>query len=143
MIKFELLKFGSLRETAVHFIKYSFVGFLNAIFAIIVYFLLLKILRINYLISFSISWVSGVLLTYIINFIWVFRPGDKINFKNRLWKYVLIYGVSYIINLVLLKTIVDLVQTDPFFVQLFILPMVVVINFAGIKYWALKPAKEV
>lgn len=138
MTNFTLSKSGPVRETIVHFIKYSLVGFLNAIFSILVYFILLKILKINYLIAFSISWASGILLTYSINFLWVFKPEDKLSFKNRLWKYVSIFVVSYSINIVLLKHFTELLEIDPFIIQLFILPLIVMINFCGVKYWALR-----
>jgi putative flippase GtrA len=125
-------------ELIVHFTKYSLVGILNAIFTIAVYFALLKALHMHYLMAFSISWASGVLLTYSINFLWVFKPEENISFKNRFWKYVLIFVTSYLINITLLKHFTEWIKIDPFIIQLFILPLVVMINFCGVKYWALK-----
>lgn len=121
-----------------HFIKYLLVGGLNAAFTFLIYFLLIKVFAVHYLISFSLSWVFGVLFTYIINFLWVFKPEQKLQFKKRLFKYYLVYITSYLINLLLLKIIKESTGYDPLVVQLFILPLVIVINFCGIKYWALK-----
>ena len=70
------------REFFLHFVKYSFVGILNAIFSFMLYFILLKIVHLQYLAAFSVSWLLGVLLTYVINFLWVFKPEQKLVFKK-------------------------------------------------------------
>ena len=130
-------KFKSNRELIRHFVKYSFVGMINAVFSFLLYFILLKIFHLHYLVSFSISWFLGVLLTYVINFLWVFKPEQKLVFKSRLLKYFVIYISSYLLNMFLLKNLTELTGGDPLLVQLFILPVVVAVNFTGIKYWCM------
>lgn len=125
------------REFLLHFVKYSLVGILNAIFSFLLYFILLKIFHIHYLVAFSISWLLGVLLTYVINFLWVFKPEQKLVFKSRLMKYFVVYISSYLLNMFLLKYFTELTGGDPLLVQLFILPAVVAVNFTGIKYWCM------
>ncbi|MGD2088274.1 MAG: GtrA family protein [Candidatus Aminicenantes bacterium] len=127
------------REFLLHFVKYSFVGILNAILTFLLYFILLKIFHLHYLVSLSVSWLLGVLLTYVINFLWVFKPEQKLVFKSRLLKYFVVYVSSYLLNIFLLKTLTELTGGDPLLVQLFILPVVVAVNFAGIKYWCMIP----
>jgi len=122
----------------IHFVKYSFVGFINFVFGFFVYFIVLKIFKWNYLFAFTISWLFGVMLTYIINFLWVFKPEDKLNFKKSLIKYVVVYVLSYLLNLILLKIIVESTDGNPIFIQLYILPFIVSFNFSGIKFWAMK-----
>lgn len=132
------------REFFLHFVKYSFVGILNAIFSFMLYFILLKIVHLQYLAAFSVSWLLGVLLTYVINFLWVFKPEQKLVFKSRLLKYFVVYISSYLLNIFLLKYFTELTGGDPLLVQLFILPVVVAVNFTGIKYWCMnsKPMKK-
>ena len=125
-------------EFANHFIKYNFVGFANAVFTFVIYVLFLKVLKFDYLVSFSISWISGVVFTYIINFVWVFTPESKLIFSSRFGKYFAVYLLSYSFNIFLLRLIHTNFKFDPLVIQIFILPFVVVINFSGIKYWALK-----
>ena len=125
------------REFLLHFVKYSLVGTLNAIFSFLLYFILLKIFHLHYLVAFSISWLLGVLLTYVINFLWVFKPEQKLVFKSRLVKYFVVYISSYLLNMFLLKYFTELTGGDPLLVQLFILPVVVAVNFTGIKYWCM------
>jgi len=123
-----------------HLLKYGVVGGFNAVFTFAIYFLLLKVLYIHYLVSFSISWLAGVLATYVVNFVWVFKPEDKLVFKSRLAKYIIVYLTSYLSNMVLLGLITESTGWDPLLSQFLIVPLVVAINFLGIKYWSLKPA---
>ena len=128
----------NIKEIKIHFIKYLLVGGINLITSMLLFFLLFNVLKINYLVVFTTTWLYGIFLTYIINFIWVFKPEDKLKFRKRFNKYFIVYLSSYIINLLLLKGIVEGYDFNPLYVQFFILPLVVIINFSGIKYWALK-----
>lgn len=120
------------------FIKYVFVGSLNFFVGLATFFLFLRIMELNYLVSFSLSWIIGLLFTYVINFVWVFKPEEKLNFRSRLLTYFLVYLTSYGINLLLLKLLTDYTGGDPFYLQFLIIPVVMLINFSGIKYWSLK-----
>ena len=126
------------KEFRSHFIKYLVVGGINFLTSLLLFFFLLNVIKINYLVVFTITWLYGIFLTYIINFIWVFKPEDKLIFKKRFKKYFIVYLSSYTINLLLLRGIVEGYDFNPLYVQFFILPLVVIINFSGIKYWALK-----
>jgi putative flippase GtrA len=123
---------------SLQFYKYVLVGISNAVFSTLVYFFCLKILEINYLIAFTISWLAGVFYTYLINFLFIFKPGEKLEFRKRLPKYFIVYCASYSLNIILLKILVSATDADPFWLQFLILPLVIVINFTGFKYWALK-----
>lgn len=123
---------------SLQFYKYVIVGLLNAVFGTLVYLFCLKVIMIHYLVAFTVSWLFGVLFTYVINFVFVFKPDEKLEYKKRLPKYFVVYCLSYSLNIILLKVLVTLTHGDPFFLQLFILPLVIAINFTGFKYWALK-----
>lgn len=127
-----------LRMLIDHFIKYSFVGIANLLFTLILYIIFLYKLDFRYELAFTLSWLAGVLFTYVINFLWVFKPEEKITFKKRLPKYFLVYLSSYFLNMFLLTISVYFFSIDPLVSQIFILPVIVIINFAGIKYWALR-----
>jgi putative flippase GtrA len=125
-----------------HLVKYLFVGGGNAVFTFAVYFLLLRVLHFHYTLAFTISWVLGVLMTYVVNFLWVFKPEQKLAFKSRLLKYFIVYITSYLLNIFLLYNVTELTGGDPLLIQLFILPVVVAVNFAGIKYWCMNAASS-
>lgn len=120
------------------FFKYAIVGFINLAFSLVMFYLFLNIFKMPYLLVFNITWILGIVLTYVINFVWVFKPDDKLQFKKRFIKYFLVYVSSYLVNIYLLQHVVENYGYDPFWVQFFILPLVVLINFFGFKYWALK-----
>jgi|ERR1017187_1785769 putative flippase GtrA len=125
-------------QTHVQFIKYLFVGGINFLFGLATFYGCLYILKLNYLVAFSISWLIGLLLTYIINFVWIFKLEEKLNFKKKLAKYIVIYLSSYFANVLILKLLVQFTHGSPFYLQFTIIPVVMAINFTGIKYWALK-----
>ena len=123
---------------SIQFLSYSAVGGLNFVLSTGLYLLLLKILHVNYKTAFTMTWLFGIFLTYIINFIWVFKSADKLEFKKRFPKYFLVYVTSYLVNIALLTYLVSTYGFDPFYIQFAILPLVVLINFFGFKYWSLR-----
>ena len=120
------------------FVKYVFVGGINFLFGLGTFYACLYILMLNYLAAFSISWLTGLVLTYIINFVWIFKPQEKLNFKKRLAKYAVVYLTSYLANLIILKLLVQFTHGSPFYLQFCIIPVVMAINFLGMKHWALR-----
>ena len=125
-------------STKLQFFKYLFVGGFNFLFGLVVFYALLRLAHLNYLVAFSITWILGVLLTYIINFVWVFRPVEKLTFRSRLVKYLGVYLTSYLINIILLKVLTEHTHQDPYYLQFAIIPVVMMVNFLGMKFWSLK-----
>ena len=120
------------------FVKYGLVGGINFVVSTGLFLLMLKVFLVGYIIAFTITWLCGIVLTYVINFVWVFKPEEQLEYMKRMPKYFLVYVVSFVINLFLLRYIVQNNHADPFWAQMSILPLVVVINFFGFKMWALK-----
>ena len=116
---------------------YFFVSSLNFIFSSLLFYFLLKSLFINYLLSLSITWFVGVVFTYFLNLIFIFKHNDKINYTN-FGKYLLVYLASYFFNIFSLKYITEATFFDPYYIQFFLIPFIIFINFFGIKYFALK-----
>ena len=125
------------KEVFTQFLKYVLVGGANFAITIGLFLFLLKVLLVNYLISFTITWLIGIIITYVINFIWVFKPDDKLEFKKRFPKYFAVYVSSFLVNMALLKYLVSNYNFDPFYIQFAIIPVVMLINFIGFKYWSL------
>jgi putative flippase GtrA len=131
-----------MRPGAQQFQKYLLVGVANLAFTFLVYFYFLRILQLHYLAAFSLSWAAGLLFTYIVNYLWVFKPESTLTFRGRFTKYATVYLSSFLLNLVSLKALKEALDVDPLIIQLFLLPMVVIINFCGMKFWSLKIDKE-
>ncbi len=129
------------REFYTHLIKFVLVGIFNAAFTFWLYWEFLKYLNMHYLVAYPTSWFCGVAMTYVINFLWVFKPEQKLEFRRRFKKYLVVYLVSLMIGQGSIMLLHSLLPIDPFWLAFLVAPAVVVINFAGIKYWALRKIK--
>ena len=118
--------------------KFIIVGGANFVLTFVIFFALFKILHINYLVALSASWAVGILFSYVLNFTWVFKPEERVQFKARLAKYFLASLVSLLLNLLTLRWLVGLTGYDPFWVQCALMPLIVVFNFSTAKFWSLR-----
>ncbi len=129
------------RDFYVHLTKFVLVGALNAAFTFVLYWILLKPLSMSYLVAYPLSWFCGVIMTYVINFLWVFKPEQKLEFRRRFKKYVVVYLTSLLVGQGGIMLLHQLIDIDPFWLAFFVVPIVVIINFIGIKYWALRKTR--
>lgn len=120
--------------------KFTLVGAANFVLTFIVFTVLLKVLSVNYLISLFGAWVVGLVFSYAVNFSWVFKPEEKVRFKARFLKYLLASIVSIAGNILILRLIVERTDSDPYRIQLALIPLIVVFNFLTAKFWALRGA---
>ena len=124
----------------IEFSKFTIVGAVNFVFTLVLYYLLVKVLRADYLIALVVVSLLGMFLTYSLNHIWVFKPEQKLAFKGRLLKYILAGFLSVSLNIVVLGYIVEHTDSDPFYVQFALIPFIVIFNFSTAKYWSLRPS---
>ena len=118
--------------------KFVVVGILNFFFTLIMFYVFVNHIKLNYLIALLIASLIGMIFTYLLNYLWVFKPEQGLVFKNRLFKYIFSGFLSIILNLFALKHIVDLTNLTPFNAQIMLIPFVVILNFAASKFWSLK-----
>lgn len=121
--------------------KFTIVGTINFALTLIVFTAMLKVLGVNYLLSLVVAWVAGMLFSYVLNFAWVFKPEQKIQFKARFFRYFLASVLSISLNMLILRSIVERTYFDPFYVQMALIPFIVIFNFATAKFWSLRPKK--
>lgn len=120
------------------FSKFLVIGAANFIFTFAVFTLLLEIVGTGYVAALLAAWLLGSIATYILNFVWVFRPEAKLNFKWRFVRYMLAGSVSIGLNIVLLTGLVELGGFDPFWSQVALIPFIVGFNFSTANWWSLK-----
>ena len=120
--------------------KFTLVGAANFVLTFIVFTAMLKVLSVNYLLSLGAAWVVGMLFSYILNFAWVFKPEQKLQFKDRFLRFVLASVFSIALNMLALSYIVEHTGFDPFYVQMLLIPLIVIFNYSTAKYWSLRPA---
>jgi putative flippase GtrA len=118
--------------------KFTIVGAANFVLTFVIFTVMLKILNLNYLVSLGTASMIGMIFSYSLNFAWVFKPEQKIRFRSRFLKFFLASVLSLVLNMLLLKYIVERTGFDPFFVQIALIPLIVVFNFSTAKYWSLR-----
>lgn len=126
-----------MHEFKVEATKFTLVGAANFALTFIVFSVMLKVLSVNYLLSLGTAWVVGMLFSYVMNFSWVFKPEQKIQFKARFVKFFLASAFSIAMNMLLLSYIVEQTKFDPFYVQIVLIPLIIVFNFSTAKFWSL------
>lgn len=120
--------------------KFTLVGILNFFLTFIIFTVMLKGLAIDYLVSLGTAWAVGVVFSYQLNFVWVFKSEQSFRFGSRFAKFVLANLSSIILNMLSLKYLADTTQFEPYYIQFALIPFVVIYNFATAKFWSLKPA---
>jgi len=131
-----------LKNNSLHIegLKYLFIGGLSTIFSFIVFTICLYGFKIHYVVSFLIAGILSILLTYTLNFIWVFKPEDKFQLKKRFINYFWTNFLAFLVNLFILHYIVSKTGYDPLYVQMVIMIPIVTINFLVAKFWSMKKA---
>lgn len=118
--------------------KFTLVGAANFALTFIVFTAMLKVLGVNYLLSLAAAWVVGMFFSYILNFLWVFKPEEKIQFRARFVRFFLASVLSIALNMLVLSYVVERTDFDPFYVQTALIPFIVIFNFSTAKYWSLR-----
>lgn len=127
-----------MHKLRIEFSKFTVVGAINFIFTLIMFFWLVKIMKLHYLISLVTVSLLGMLLTYSLNHVWVFKPAEKLEFRSHLVKYIFAGIFSIALNVAALNYLVNRTEYDPFYIQIALIPFIVIINFSTAKFWSLK-----
>ena len=127
-----------LKTLTAQFSKFTVVGALNFVFTLVLFYVAVVVLHINHLIALVLVALIGMLLTYTLNYYWVFKPSEKVTFGSRLAKYIGAGLVSVALNVLLLHLLTSKTQIAPFYAQLLLIPFVVLFNFLTAKLWSLR-----
>lgn len=118
--------------------RYLMTGGLNAVLTFLVFVAGLYALHIHYLLALIAAFLAGTVFTYVLNFVWVFRPEADFTFRRRFFKYLLPNIGTFAVNLAALYVLVDYWGGDPFLCQIVLMVVVVAANFLFAKYWAFR-----
>lgn len=127
-----------MRKFKIEATKFTLVSAASFVLTFIVFTVLLKVLQMHCLLSLIAAWFVGMPFSYTLNFIWVFKPEEKIQFKARFIRFLLASILSIVLNMLALKYIVKNTSFDPFYVQLALIPFIAIFNFSTAKYWSLR-----
>lgn len=123
-----------LKETNKQLIKFVFIGGVAVLTDLACYYLFLQLFpegahlagMQNEAIAKSLSFLCGLSVTYQFNKRWTWRRKDKSN--RRLVKFLLLYGVSLVMNVSLNTFFLDLLHTRPMFADI---PFKYLVAFVG------------
>ena len=127
-----------MKKIKIELSKFTLVGAANFMLTFIIFTSMVKVFQINYAISLIAASITGVLFTYILNYRFVFKPEKKIKFKSQFIKYFFESGLSISLNIIALSYIVNHTNFDPFYIQMGLIPFIVIFNFTTAKLWSLK-----
>ncbi|WP_339251667.1 GtrA family protein [Paenibacillus sp. FSL P2-0136] len=106
------------------FLKFVVSGGINTLTTYLMYLLLLLFL--NYSLSYTVSYVSGIFLSYYLNTVFVFK--EKISIKKFL-KFPIVYLIQYFINLLMLYILVEHLHLSTKIVPLIVVVVTIPVTF--------------
>jgi putative flippase GtrA len=89
--------------------------------------------------AMSVFYLIGMLLSFYFNRTWTFKHEDE--FKLPLMRFVLVYGVGYILNLILLIILVDYFNWPHRLIQGAAILLIGILSFFAQKKWVFVAAK--
>lgn len=131
------LKSFILNEENKRFIKFAIVGASNTALSFLVYVVLVK-LSLYYILASIISYIAGILNSYILNTAFVFKEKKT---KKNLFMFSSVYLSALLINLSLLYIMVDVFGIGPITGQILVTGLVMIYNYIMQKKWTFGASK--
>jgi ribonuclease H / adenosylcobalamin/alpha-ribazole phosphatase len=122
-----------------HFFKFAIVGGVSTIFNYAFFYLLLKYLEVNYLVSSGSGYILGVFIGFYLNKFFTFES-KSLKYGVELIKYFLVYGISLGISLFILKGLVFF-GLNILIANILIIGLTTIINYFGSKYFVFAKSK--
>jgi putative flippase GtrA len=123
-------------------IKYLIIGVWNTLFGYSIFIGLYYLLheRFNYLIILVFSYVVGITNSYICYKIFVFKT--KGNYFAEYLRFFLVYGASFLINIILMPLFVEIMGLKPVPAQGIILFFTVIVGYLGHKHFSFNTSDD-
>jgi putative flippase GtrA len=119
------------------FLKFALIGAVNTALHYVVFLVLLKFVKIDYLIASSIGYCSGVLNSYYMNRRWTFAAATGSSILE-FSQFVCINVIALSVNLISLNVLVTSFKIIPELAQVIAIVLSTVCNFVGNKYWTFR-----
>ncbi len=117
-------------------VKFMVIGIINTLVSFLVYSLMLIVLKSSYFTSLVFSYIIGVANSYVWNSKWTF--GNRTMHFPSLIKFVTVYAATFMVNLLILRFMIEDLGISAFFSQGFSLCLATIFSFMGHKYWSFK-----
>jgi putative flippase GtrA len=134
-----LSKIPFMTQSHAQFIRYIVVGLVSNGIGYLLY-LLLTTLGMGSKLTVSLLYIVGVLQTYVLNKKWTFTHHQKSD--SVFFRYLIIYGLGYVINLGALFIFVDRLGNPHQLVQIAMMPIVAIFIFTIQKLWVFRVREQ-
>ena len=111
--------------------RFFIVGASNTLLVYLLYVALIK-LGLDHKLALFFDYLVGILLGYLLHRYWTFS-GNK--HRRSFIKYIVLYIVVFLLNLLMLILSVDFLLLDPIYSQFFIIGIISLVSFAVQNTW--------
>lgn len=123
-------------HTGVQFLRFGVVGLVSNALLFLVYLALTE-LGIGHKAAMSAVYLLGVVQTFVFNKKWSFRHSGGVS--GAFIRYLIAYGLGYLVNLAVLVVLVDSFRFPHQIVQGIMILVLAVLLFLAQKYWVFPP----
>jgi len=120
--------------------RYSLVGILNTIIGLSVIYLLFNFFHFGYILSNIGGYAFGLVNSFIWNKKWTFKSSQ--HYSKEIIPFLIVFGISYSINLLVVVFSVELLGIHPNIAQLIGIAAYSLSNFLINKYWTFSKPNE-
>lgn len=133
---------SQVKKTVLQIIRFGFVGVLNNLISLVVYYIVVFIRQDIYLLGNALGFLVSTLNAYVWNSRFVFRSGERPSKgKGELLKTYCVYAVSLCISTLLLYILVDLLRVSTKIAPICSLMVTVPFNFVLNKLWIYRKSR--
>lgn len=136
-IKALLSDHPALVQLILQFLRFCLVGVANTLVSLGVYYLILYFFPAQYVLGNALGWAVGVLNSYFLNRVFVFRDSAVPVLRGLLRAYML-YGVSLLLSTGLLVLQVEILSVSRQLAPVINLAFTTPLNFLLNKFWAFR-----
>ncbi len=130
--------YDEIKEFFIHGFKFGLVGILNTIIGWSTFLLFFYVFKIDFRISNILSYILGLINSFIFNKLWVFET------KNFRWKeiylYLVIFAISFAVQYAISYVLKYNIGFHPFLSYVIGSLAYTVVNFLGNKFFTFKEA---
>lgn len=121
------------------FIKFCFTGVINTLITLSLFYILTYKFKIFYLLANVISYIAGMINSYIMNRKWVFKSDNSVIKSSA--KFLVINLLSLGLSTLLLHAFVKNLNLNKMLSQIITTGMVMIINYFGNKLWTFRKSR--
>ncbi|WP_170921442.1 GtrA family protein [Desulfovibrio gilichinskyi] len=126
-----------IKTIGVTFLKFSFVGVLNAIVGAIVYYTVLFSLKTSPTTAYVLCYITGIFFSYFANKAKTFKDNTPFCVK-QLTSFIIINIFACLLSLAMLSLAINCFHVSSEIAYFFAIPASLVVNFIGNFFWTFK-----